>query len=968
MTRFRFLVPEVVQTSAQDCGPATLKALLEGFGVPLSYGRLREACQIDLDGTSIDTMEEVAAQLGLEAEQVMVPADFLFEPAARCLPAIAVVRHPSGLTHFVVVWRRHGPFYQVMDPASGRRWTRAEHLSGELYRHRMAVPAVAWREWAGSADFLAVQRAFLAKLRISSEEAEEILKEALADPTWRLLAALDACVRMVSSLAASGGLERGAEAGRLLRSLLSRCRETADAAEPAVPEAWWSVRPGPASPDGEEQVLFRGAVLVRVRGRRSTAGEAIATQLSPELAAALAEPPARPGRELFRLLAAGGLFAPGAIALALLVAGLGVVVEALLFRAFFDLGRNLGLGGQRAGALGLLFAVIALFLLLDLPIVRGALRLGRHLETRLRVAFLRKIPRLGDRYFQSRLTSDMADRSHSVHRLRLVPDLGESFLRAGSELFFTLAGIVWLDPGSLPLVLVAGALSVGVPLVLLPRLEDWDLRVRNHAGAITRFYLDALLGLFPIRTHGAQKAVRRQHESLLVEWARAYLHLQGAQVVADTAVQIAINAIIIILLLSHLARRGLDGSILLLVYWGLKVLSLGHMLILSIATQYPSHRNVALRLLEPLGAPEEPSPPRPSSPDPTLPPSPGEEGALTTPALLSRLHPPPSPGEEGEKQKSCFKTCFKAPSLPVREEGWGRERGGWGSEGPGWEGGRGREKGSGDGGGGGMAIAWQAMSVRAGGHTILEGIDAAIAAGEHVAIVGPSGAGKSSLVGTLLGWHRPAAGRVLVDGEPAAGERLQALRGEIAWVDPAVQLWNRTLLANLRYGAGDGNGLPIDAAVRAADLVAVLRKLPEGLQTPLGEGGGLVSGGEGQRVRLARALLRPRVRLAILDEPFRGLDREQRRELLVRARRLWCDATLLCVTHDVGETLDFARVLVIENGRIVEDDAPPRLAAQPGSRYADLLAAEQDVRAGLWESAVWRRLRMERGRLTEVGR
>src|ERR671923_1912833 len=73
----RLLVPEVVQTSAMDCGPAALKCLLEGFGIPVSYGRLREACQTDVDGTSIDTLEEVAQQLGLEAEQVMLPVDHL---------------------------------------------------------------------------------------------------------------------------------------------------------------------------------------------------------------------------------------------------------------------------------------------------------------------------------------------------------------------------------------------------------------------------------------------------------------------------------------------------------------------------------------------------------------------------------------------------------------------------------------------------------------------------------------------------------------------------------------------------------------------------------------------------------------------------------------------------------------------------------------------------------------------------
>ena len=86
-----WLAPEVVQTSAMDCGPASLKCLLEGFGVRVSYGRLREACQTDVDGTSIDTLEEVAKQLGLDAEQMMLPHDHLLLPEAAALPALAVV-------------------------------------------------------------------------------------------------------------------------------------------------------------------------------------------------------------------------------------------------------------------------------------------------------------------------------------------------------------------------------------------------------------------------------------------------------------------------------------------------------------------------------------------------------------------------------------------------------------------------------------------------------------------------------------------------------------------------------------------------------------------------------------------------------------------------------------------------------------------------------------------------------------
>ena len=116
MTRRRFIVPEVVQTSNMDCGPATLKSLLEGFGIHANYGRLREACQTDVDGTSIDTIEEVANQLGVQAEQIMLPPDHVLLEEARALPAIAVVVQPNGNTHFMVVWRMHGRFVQLMDP------------------------------------------------------------------------------------------------------------------------------------------------------------------------------------------------------------------------------------------------------------------------------------------------------------------------------------------------------------------------------------------------------------------------------------------------------------------------------------------------------------------------------------------------------------------------------------------------------------------------------------------------------------------------------------------------------------------------------------------------------------------------------------------------------------------------------------------------------------------------------------
>lgn len=145
----------------------------------------------------------------------------------------------------------------------------------------------------------------------------------------------------------------------------------------------------------------------------------------------------------------------------------------------------------------------------------------------------------------------------------------------------------------------------------------------------------------------------------------------------------------------------------------------------------------------------------------------------------------------------------------------------------------------------------------------------------------------------------------------------------------------------------------------------ILESLPEGLQTSLGEGGGLVSGGQGQRVRLARAMLRASARLAILDEPFRGLDRERRARLLAASRRHWKNATLFCVTHDVVQTQEFDRILVVENGRIKENGTPQELLAREGSRYAALVRADQENHELLWRAGSWRKWWLEGGQLQE---
>src|SRR5688572_12322173 len=174
-----------------DCGPAALKCLLNGFGLDASYGRLREACQTDVDGTSIDTLEDLANDVGLIAEQILIPVDHVLPSAAAVLPAIVIVRQPGGLLHFVVAWRRHGPVVQVMDPATGRRWPGAAAFVDELYPHSMPVPAAAWRQWAASDLF---QEGVRSRARTAGVHVivDDLLRAASADAGWRSLAALDA--------------------------------------------------------------------------------------------------------------------------------------------------------------------------------------------------------------------------------------------------------------------------------------------------------------------------------------------------------------------------------------------------------------------------------------------------------------------------------------------------------------------------------------------------------------------------------------------------------------------------------------------------------------------------------------------------------------------------------------------------------------------------------------------------------
>ncbi len=870
-------IPEVVQTSAMDCGPATLKALLSGFHIEVNYGRLREACQTDLDGTSIDTIEELAVQLGLNAEQIIIPIDHLLLPESHALPAIVVTRQPNGLTHFVVVWRMIlGRWLEVMDPATGRKWLPISQFLESVYLHTMSVSIDAWFSWAKTADFVNPLQARMRSLSLPSRQIEPLITKAVNASSWHHLAALDAAVRFVENLTFSRFTPE--KTARLIEYMASKAFDPSGKVGSLIPSDFWSVEPLSAPPKESPSLKIKGTVLVRVSEKiLSDSDLNSAESLPPDLAAVLHAPAPDPEREFWRLLTGEGLSQPWTIALLAIISGGLATLEALFWRHLLDLGYWLTAIPARLSFVVGFLGLLVLNLIFGWIIYTVAFTAGRGLEINLRLAYLRKIPRLKDRFLASRPISDMAERSHHIHRLRQIPLLASLFLRAVFQLTFIVVGLFLLLPP--PLRILGGMnafLAVSLPLFFQPALIEKEGRVRTHIGALSYFYLDALRGLVPIRTHGAERNLLREHENLLVEWGRASATLLRIFLSVETLVHLL--GVGLAAALVYFSRQVISSpaALLLTAYWAFLIPILGQELA-GLARIYPIFRNHALRVLEPLGATEDP--------------------------------------DISPKSRSIHSEI----RLPIGD------------------------------------ISLENVTVRAGGHTILKAITCRISQGEHIAIIGPSGAGKSSLIGLLLGWHRPAEGRIKIGDQALDGPALAAVRSHTAWVEPGIHLWNRTLVDNVRYGRPNEDWTALGQIVEQAELVALLERLPDGWQTPLGENGGLVSGGEGQRVRLSRGMVRKDVSLVILDEPFRGLDRGQRHRLLENARRYWPRATILCVTHDIEETGRFDRVLVMEQGQIVEDIRPILETAPPGSRYRDYCLAEDRVRSNLWSADFWRR-------------